>query len=109
GPASTGRRVMTYVGSVAGSNVKPNGLYGLVTSTLMKSMRLPLPACGPMNSGSGAAWFTDCRLRNDALPRMLTSGRSLYVTELNAPRRCDGVSTRLYGEKLKRSIAVKSW
>src|ERR1700760_397712 len=68
GPASIGRRATTN-GLVLASNVKPNGLYGLVLSMLIVSRRLPLPPSGPMNSGSGAAWFTDWRLVNDAMPR----------------------------------------
>jgi hypothetical protein len=60
-----------------GSNVNPNGLYGLLASTAMRSVRLLVWAPGPMVSGSGAAWLTDERLLNAALARALISGESL--------------------------------
>ena len=41
-------------------------------SILIASRRLPLPAAGPMASGSGAAWLTDWRLVNEARPRRLS-------------------------------------
>ena len=58
-------------GLTTGLKVTPNGLYGLVTSNDNVSNRLPapLPASGPMNKGSNAAWFCDVRrlkLRRDA-------------------------------------------
>jgi len=69
----------------------------------------PLPAPMPTKIGSGAAWLTDSRSLYIALtcPAMLSL--KLYLTSPNSDLRVCGVTTRLYGAKLKRSLEVKPW
>src|SRR5690606_32547238 len=109
GPPSTGRRPIT-IRLLAESRSKPNGLYGLSAEiTIPSACGLPVPASGPRKIGSGAAWLVDSRRLYRALAYhcRLSLMSKRYCP--NRPVRSDGVCSRLYWAKLKRSWSVKQW
>ena len=72
-------------------SVKPNGLYGFVEWMETVSSRLPLPASGPTNSGSGAAWLADLRSTKLARARKRTLSVMSWVSVPNRLIRSSGV------------------
>ena len=55
---------LPQVGSAVAHRSMPKGLNGLFFETLMPSAMPPVPANGPTNIGSGAAWLVDVRVLN---------------------------------------------
>src|SRR5688572_23288762 len=108
GPTSTGRLVMKPK-LVAGSRVMPKGLYGLSACTMIVSAMPPVPANGPTKIGSGAAWLVEVRLLYRPLMCSRVFSVRSYETLVKIDLRFCGVSSRLYGAKLKRSALPNGW
>src|SRR5688572_33128095 len=63
----------------------------------------PVPEYGPTKNGSGAAWLVERRLLNKPFTWIDTLSVIAKLMRANMDLRSDGVSSRLYGAKLKRS------
>src|SRR6266478_5115230 len=118
-PASIGRRVIQpkfatlfpapvpHVGDATAHRSIPYGLKGFRWDTLMVSAMPPVPAKGPTKIGSGAAWLVEVRLLNTPFAYSWILSVASYVRFVNSALRCEGVSSRFSGAKLKRSAPLQ--